>query len=188
MKKRLLLLLIAAALMLTTMAYGQEASVPVVDSGLPPVPPPPVADTAVPPQAIRVGLPASITGHVDPFNINGRGQIDFSNIVIENNGSTPIHVILKEFTFTSETIEVIGEPITEDTQGKKVYLWLEDEQGGKVGGLPIAEQGGVHLGTVEPEGTLVLRLNGQANQHFFQWSTTDKIQFSFGFSFEEVAS
>lgn len=131
---------------------------------------------------VKMAVPDRITGIIDPFNVNGAGQIAFEEIVVENMGETPTQVFLKDFTFHSDTIECIETPITEETQGKKVHLWLVDEAGKTYALPPKGEP--IDLGIVSPAEKLTLKLDGQANHYFYEWLDTDSISFSLSFSFK----
>lgn len=128
---------------------------------------------------------SAISGMIDPYNIQGKGQLLFEDITITNNDSVPINVVMDHFNMEQVGgIQLISEKPTEETQDKWMMITLSS--GMKETDFLTAENDSFDFGTLLPSETLTLTLNGAVNGCSHGWSADDRINLSFHFEFSPL--
>lgn len=128
---------------------------------------------------------SAISGMIDPYNIQGKGQLLFEDITITNNDSVPINVVMDHFNMEQVGgIQLISEKPTEEIQDKWMMITLSS--GMKETDFLTAENDSFDFGTLLPGETLTLTLNGEVNGCSHGWSADDRINLSFHFEFSPL--
>lgn len=128
---------------------------------------------------------SAISGMIDPYNIQGKGQLLFEDITITNNDSVPINVVMDHFNMEQVGgIQLISEKPTEETQDKWMMITLSS--GMKETDFLTAENDSFDFGTLLPGETITLTLNGAVNGCSHGWSADDRINLSFHFEFSPL--
>lgn len=128
---------------------------------------------------------SSISGMIDPYNIQGKGQLLFEDITITNNDSVPINVVMDHFNMEQVGgIQLIREKPTEEIQDKWMMITLSS--GMKETDFLTSENNSFDFGTLLPGETLTLTLNGEVNGCSHGWAADDCINLSFHFEFSPL--
>lgn len=185
MKKYFSSIVFAVSMMLALFAcpvFAQDAqTVPdssVIDSG--------VLDSGMeqaPFSSDKVQISPIKKTRIDPFNIQRQGQIDFDEVRIYNGNEMPVTVELSSFGFHSESIFLSERPLTDQAEGRTLYLTLESPEE-RTALYP--NMGKTAFGAIPSGGTMTLRFGGQANHHFYEWQDTDVFTLGLDFTFEPV--
>lgn len=132
--------------------------------------------------ADKVECNTSISGIIDPCNIEGKGQMRFDDIVITNHNDMAVEVVLDDFQLhQTGGIILVSEKPTNDTMDKWVMAYLTS---GDISTPYFTTDTNLyHFGKLEPGETLQLKLDGAVNGCSTRWSENDQINLSFHFEF-----
>lgn len=136
--------------------------------------------------ADKVECNTSISGIIDPCNIEGKGQMRFDDIVITNHNDMAVEVVLDDFQLhQTGGIILVSEKPTNDTMDKWVMAYLTS--GDIRTPYFTTDTNLYHFGNLEPGETLRLKLDGAVNGCSTRWSENDQINLSFHFEFTPLA-
>ena len=130
----------------------------------------------------------TIQGVIDVYNINGKGQLVYDDIVIENTGTFEVNVILQNVENNeASSISLAQNPIESTSSKKEVYMYLENISDGYGLRYTIAENAGwYNLGKLAPGETMILAIDGEANTNCYTWNQADILKTSMKFIFEKI--
>lgn len=132
--------------------------------------------------ADKVECNTSISGIIDPCNIEGKGQMRFDDIVITNHNDMAVEVVLDDFQLhQTGGIILVSEKPTNDIMDKWVMAYLTS--GDIRTPYFTTDTNLYHFGKLEPGETLRLKLDGAVNGCSTRWSENDQINLSFHFEF-----
>ena len=133
-----------------------------------------------------IHITPKVTGILDVYNINKKGQVNFEPICITNTSQQPVKVLLKNIDVLNQGGLILKDvPLSKQNSRKEGYLYLVDTT--NLTSYIIGNRSyNMDCAILEPNEQITFKIDGELNKKCTSWTVDDNISLNIHFELVPV--